>query len=478
MPRNVTAHIVSSEFPADALRVLRLEGSEGLSRLFEFQVEVVTPRLDGPFAASLLGTGVSIAFTADGAPERVISGIVAEASDGLDPASQFRTYRLRVVPRAYRLTQLRYSEKFGEGLESTLKRKLELCDVPFEVHLGTVYEDAVLTFRAQFNETDFDFVNRRCEHFGITYYFVTRSDGDWMVFTDNQQFVDWRRELHIPFVSGGERTNVHRLVAHTKMTPSLYMVADYDYRKPTVDCVGRAELGSGTGGGVIEYGANVKSPGDAAILARMRAEEQLCRQVVFECEGDRSELFPGLRFTLESHPYLGDRELLVTEVEHLIEQPAQNAERGKLAYTNRFRAIPADVPYRPARVTPQPTVPGVVSGIVLAPPEGPATKPWMDENGRYRVQLTSELFQMSPSDQKARSMRMIQATAGQGYGMHFPLRPGTEVMLAFVNGDPDRPIIVGAVPNELTPSPVRGDEPLYNRISTPSGVVMEFEDSD
>ncbi|MBM4373756.1 MAG: hypothetical protein FJ095_01635 [Deltaproteobacteria bacterium] len=85
---------------------------------------------------------------------------------------------------------------------------------------------------------------------------------------------------------------------------------------------------------------------------------------------------------------------------------------------------------------------------------------------------------MATSDSKARSVRMVQLSAGAGYGTHFPLQPGTEVMLGFVNGDPDRLIILGAVPNDLTPSPVRGDEPLDHRISTSSGIVMEFEDGD
>jgi len=478
MPRNVTAHLLSSEFSVDGLRVIGLTGTEAISRLYAFDVDVVAERPNAPFALQLLGSQVLIVFTASGSVERVLAGIVAQASDGLDVASQLRTYRLRVVPRAYRLTQLTYSEKFSGPLESMMSKKLTLCDIPFESRLGITYVDEPTSFRAQFAESDFEFISRRCEHYGVSYFFTMSRDGERMVFTDVGHFIDRRKELHIPFRSRGERTDIHALVADAQMTPSLRMVADYNYRQPELECVGRAVLEGGTGGGVIEYGVNVKSPGDAATLARVRAEEHDSRRLVFKGESDRSELCAGLRFTLDGHPYLGDLELLVTEVEHVIEQPSRNSERGALAYSNRFKAVPASVNYRPPRVTKLPRVPGVMSGIVLAPPEGPATKPWLDDQGRYRVQLTSEVFQTTPCEQKAGSMRMVQASAGPGYGVHFPLRPGTEVMLAFVNGDPDRPIILGAVPNEVTPSPVRGDEPLHHRITTAAGILMEFEDGD
>ena len=129
-------------------------------------------------------------------------------------------------------------------------------------------------------------------------------------------------------------------------------------------------------------------------------------------------------------------------------------------------------------MTPVPRISGLMSGIVLSRPDGAADRPWLDEFGRYRIQLMCELFDLSGRQRNTRSMRMLQASAGAGYGIHFPLRPGTEVMLAYVNGDPDRPLIVGAVPNQVTPSPVTDTEPLYNRISTSSGIFLEMEDSD
>jgi type VI secretion system secreted protein VgrG len=213
-------------------------------------------------------------------------------------------------------------------------------------------------------------------------------------------------------------------------------------------------------------------------LSQVRAEEAESRRIEFRGRSDRPELYPGLMFTVEAHPTLGNVELLVIEVEHATEQPAQNqGETGALAYSNRFRAVPAGTSYRPPRTAPTPRISGVTTAVVLPAPDGPPNEPWLDENGCYRVRMNCEVFTLSSRQILARSVRMAQSSAGSGYGIHFPLRPGTEVVIAFINGDLDRPLIVGAVPNEITPSPVTGAEARVNRIKTHDGVVIEMEDA-
>jgi len=100
----------------------------------------------------------------------------------------------------------------------------------------------------------------------------------------------------------------------------------------------------------------------------------------------------------------------------------------------------------------------------------------IDEQGRYRIRF---LFDTAgPGERRAsHRVRMAQPHAGAGFGMHFPLNPGVEVLLAFVNGDPDRPIVVGAVPNPVTPTPVDAAVRRLNRIKTETGVLFEIGDS-
>jgi type VI secretion system secreted protein VgrG len=140
-----------------------------------------------------------------------------------------------------------------------------------------------------------------------------------------------------------------------------------------------------------------------------------------------------------------------------------------------FKAIPAAVPFRPRRVTPRPKIHGVTPGVVQAAPSVDTEQPWIDEHGRYLVQM---LFDSAAADERPASLpiRMIQAHSGPGYGIHYPLRPNTEVLVAFLGGDPDRPVIVGSVPNAITPTPVVDRDRTMHRLKTMSGVLVEIDD--
>ena len=254
------------------------------------------------------------------------------------------------------------------------------------------------------------------------------------------------------------------------------LVGDYNYRAPQPLLSGSYELPKGTGGGTIEFGGHLRTEEEATSLAKIRGEELECRRFQYRGESDRPELAAGLMFTLTDHPYLGDVELLVVEVEHAIEQPARGTGTGALAYSNRFRAIPAATPHRPERVTPVPKVAGLRGGVVLPMPGGSDTQPWIDEAGRYRVRLFFDTLGGRQGGGASRPMRLVQAHAGPGYGIHFPLRPGTEVIVGFINGNVDRPILLGAAPNTVSESPVTDKSALHHRIRTSSGVTLEFED--
>ena len=102
--------------------------------------------------------------------------------------------------------------------------------------------------------------------------------------------------------------------------------------------------------------------------------------------------------------------------------------------------------------------------------------PSIDDQGRYWVRFHFDTTSGADRVKASRPIRMAQSHAGAGYGMHFPLRPGVEVLLAFLDGDPDRPIIIGAVPNAATPSPVAAATASLNRIVTSSGVTISIRD--
>jgi type VI secretion system secreted protein VgrG len=142
-------------------------------------------------------------------------------------------------------------------------------------------------------------------------------------------------------------------------------------------------------------------------------------------------------------------------------------------YRNSFRAIPASRAYRPPRITPRPRIHGLLSRVVKSNAVGRRAR--IDPKGRYTVQFHFDTA-AGGSAKASRPVRMAQPHAGPGYGMHFPVKPGTEVLLGFIDGDPDRPIIVGAIPNESAPSPVTASNAHVNQIRTVSGIVVELDD--
>jgi type VI secretion system secreted protein VgrG len=138
-------------------------------------------------------------------------------------------------------------------------------------------------------------------------------------------------------------------------------------------------------------------------------------------------------------------------------------------------AIPEGVQYRPQRLTPMPRIFGTEIGTVDG--EQDSTYAQIDSHGRYKVQFNFD--ENDPRNGKASTwVRMLQPHGGPNEGFHFPLRKTTEVLLVFLGGDPDRPVIVGVVPNAHTPSPVTVDNATHNVILTGGGSRIEIEDND
>jgi type VI secretion system secreted protein VgrG len=260
--------------------------------------------------------------------------------------------------------------------------------------------------------------------------------------------------------------------------PTSYIVQDYNYRTPKVDLSACADLASGSGGGVVEYGGHVKTPAEAEQIARVRCDERRARQHFYEGKSGAMELCAGRRASILDVPHAhGPTKVLVVEVTHDAFFPVfSEGDAEGARYANTFRAVPdeAGFTYRPPRATPRPRIGGVVTGVIQPGPEGETGGvARIDEFGRYTVELHLDTAQHG--EQKAsHPMRMMQPFAGPDYGVHLPLRRGTEVLVAFANGDPDRPVILGAVYNATVPSPVVASSANKHRIKTAAGVLFEL----
>lgn len=257
------------------------------------------------------------------------------------------------------------------------------------------------------------------------------------------------------------------------MATGLSMVYDYNYRTPNAELKAIVKVETGHGGGQLEYPCHVKDSDEAEALAKIRAEEIAVHQNPFKGRSSVLQLSAGLRTRFEGTDHLEATPLLITGVRHFL-TPQQGTER-TLAYHNEFTAVVGDLPFRPVRKTPRPHISGIVTGIVQGTNAASSSNvAIIDEHGRYKIHFHFDQPLGSLNDKASRWVRMSQSFTGSGEGMHFPLKPGVEVAVVFVDGDPDRPIIVGALPNHTQPSVVTNRNAEVNKITTDNGITIQF----
>ncbi|WP_438019745.1 type VI secretion system tip protein TssI/VgrG [Sorangium sp. So ce315] len=475
----LSARLESRAFSADAVELHDLTGREVISQPFEFQLHVVCKSPDGLDEEALLAEPAALVFLRGDREERRLFGVISVVRDALHTETLHMAYTLTFVPRAFRLTLTETSEIFMDlSVPEIIKRKLERAGLhegdDFELRLVSNYPPR--EYVVQYKETDLQFVSRLAEHLGISFFFEHRDGRDVVVFSDaNSGFQPIAGDGRAHFYPRGDRIGVYRLEGTTRTVPNRYVVKDYNYRTPHVPLMAAATVSEASGGDIVEYGAHFKTPDEGERIAVIRAEELRAGRRVFEGASDVQVLGAGAKLTLEGHPR-GDIELLLVEVRHRLQQATLNTGTGEeRPYENEFRAIPYATTYRPPRVTPKPKVHGVITGVIDAAEKGQYAE--VDESGRYRVRF---LFDTSSAEdgKASRLIRMAQPHAGAGYGFHFPLRSGVEVILTFIDGDPDRPIIAGAVPNPQTPSTVDVKNARRNVIRTGGGNEINIDDNE
>lgn len=476
----VDVNLESDDFPAGAMRLVSVEGRERISQLFDLTLVVVSPSPEEPTRAAMVGAQATLVFTRENAEIRRMHGMIAEVEELLETEVPERTYSLRFVPRAHRLTLVETQEIYMHlTVPEILTEKLErvgLAGDDVALRLGGDYRKQ--SFVVQYKETDLAFISRLCEHHGLSFHFEHEGGKDVIVFTDGQGFAVNESRPRVPLRPRGERRDVHRLSVRTRVIPATYVIDDYNYRTPLVPVAGSYDSEVGFAGGVVEYGTHVKTATEGAHFAKIRGEERESSREVYTGESDVCELQPGTRITLDGQGRRDDMDLLIVEVRHHTKQVSgTHGGADAVPYQNTFDAVSGTLVYRSPRVTPRPRIHGIVSGIVEELDDGVPTRfARIDEQGRYRVRFLFDTADLT-GRKASRPVRMAQQHAGAGYGTHFPLRPGVEVLLAFIDGDPDRPVIVGAVPNTVTPSPVVSQTSLLNRIKTATGVLIELKDA-
>lgn len=480
---------LSGAYPDDTFSVARFTGEEGISRIYELEIFLISefPDIDLKKMMQHPAVLTVLRHYKESIP---FHGILSQFEQ-LDEIKNHRyLYRAMLVPRLWVADQYHESTLFldksvPEIIEKILKQTglSEGEDYQFKL-MGSYPKREYIT---QFQETDLAFISRWMEREGIYYYFEQTRKGEKLIITDSNishQDIRDGSEIRYSPPSGlipQEEEIVYEFVLRQSRLPKKVILNEYNYRKPKLDLKVEYEVDPNGQGDVYIYGEHYQTPGEGKMLASVRAEELIAGKRIFNGESTAPQLCSGHYFSLQDHfQHAFDQKYLITQVFH--EGISANADLAvteneapdeKNTYINSFEVIESHIQYRPPRKTQKPRIQGYMHSHVDA--EGDGQYAEIDDQGRYKVVLPFDLSG-KPDGKASRWVRMMQSYAGSDYGMHCPLHKNTEVVLSFVEGNPDRPYISGSIPNPATVSPVCTGNQTQSAIRTGGGNELHFED--
>ncbi|MCB9594877.1 MAG: type VI secretion system tip protein VgrG [Sandaracinaceae bacterium] len=469
------ARFTSTQLPDTAIRVTEARGTTELSGLWEFHLSICLEQ-DVPIdAAALLESAAALYWERDDATVHTpFFGVVREVELLEALPGHWIQYRVVLVPNLWYLSQTFRSRVFLDLSVPDVVDQV-LGEAGFEA--GTDYQWSladrgaypVREYIVQYEESDLDFISRLFEHEGIFFYATSETDAEvWTLGDQNDAFVDHEDPISYDprdAADGFADHSFRRFQDRLASVPKHVVTRDYASPTPGVRIQQPHQVSAAGMGLVFSASDHLRDAADATRLARVRAEEIAARENTFRATGSAQGLRAGHRITLQNHP-VGDLDGEYVVVEIRYEQTYGVVELN-------VELIRATVPYRPPRVTPRPRIygflPAHVDGEVVGVPAP------LDDQGRYRVVLPFDSAGQ-PGGTASRWIRMAQTFSGPGYGMHFPLHVGTEVLIAHLDGDPDRPLIVGSVPNPQTVTPVVDTNATQSIVRSKAGIVQEYED--
>jgi type VI secretion system secreted protein VgrG len=449
---------VTGDYSEEDLRVLRFSGVEGISTPFEFEIELAV-QAEEPEFEERVGEEATFSWITS-AGERHVHGIVRRWEEIGRGKKQTR-YLATLVPRLWMLSLNRQSRIFqGKSTPDIVKAVLEGAGIPsdqFKLSLQRSYKPR--NYCVQYRESDLDFLMRLLEEEGIFYFFEQSEKSHKLVMSDSndgtEPIADFDELVFREQETGMAGVeHVSRLRVARSLRVGAVSLKEFDFKKPHVDMKSESEGESSKEKKLkaYDYPGEYHETALGKELAKIRLEEERAERLLAVGESDCRGLIPGGRFTLAEHPRDDlNQEYLVLRVRHQGRLPAgeiAEAADEKL-YRNAFECIPAATTYRPPRVTPRPTIEGPQTALVVGPS---GEEIHCDEHGRVKVRFPWD--RLGKNDDTASCwVRVSQNSGGGGWGSMVIPRIGQEVVITFLEGDPDRPLITGRVYNGERPTP-------------------------
>lgn len=505
---------VQTPLPPDTLLLVGFSGNEGLSQLFSFRLDLIAEnhRVKDIAFDKVLAHPITVGLELPGDDQgRYFNGICNRFTQGESDES-FTSYSMEVVPRFWLWTRRAQSRIFQHlTVPDILKKVLDGLDVRFELPGKWEPRD----FCVQYRETDFNFANRLMEEEGIYYFFKHTEDGHQMVVANTPQShpdlptastISYRNLTHA--TSAGADI-IYDWSKSQEITAARVTLWDHCFELPHKHLQGESSIQPTAAVGRATHHLDVASPAklelydwpgeyaqrfdgvapgggerpqklqelfkDNERTARIRMEQEAVTALSIQGASNCRHLVSGHKFTLTTlpqdrltEPLQPQGKYVLTAISHSASLGGYGSGGGEFDYYNTFSCIPLAVPFRSHRVTPKPVVPGSQTAVVVGPK---GEEIFTDKYGRVKVQFHWDREGKSNADSSC-WVRVAQPWAGKHWGASFWPRVGQEVVVDFLEGDPDQPIIIGSVYNaEQMPSYLGGGpDPKHPNDNKVSGV--------
>ena len=474
-----------SELSSDEVQVDSFSGEEQISHLFEYHLNLFS--MNGELnSEDILNKSATFSLLRPHDDPVKIHGIVRHFEQR-GRFEEYYYYYAVLSPKLWRLNLIYQSEVYQNmDMEALIKKVLETSGFSgddFEINLSQSYPQQ--EYIVQYRETNLNFLNRRLEHFGIYYYFDHRDGNDIVIFTDTNHNLPSIAQsdavlYHAKQDPLAESELIRSFISQEKVVTGLVRLKDYNYLYPEKQLMAESRIDSEAPGMYYEYGDHFEDDDQAAFLARVRNEEIIAGSKLFLGESDCRLFHAGFRFAMSQHyrsswdgEYILTRMVCQGDQRGLKSVQTGNGDKTP-SYANEFTAIPVDIVFRPLRRTPVPRI----SGIMSARTESSTGDEYayIDDHGRYHAKMLFDLTDRR-NGEATLPIRQIQPYSGPNYGTHFPSHAGTELVWACVDGNVDRPISLGTVPNPSNISPSVMDNKAQSVIRTAGQNELTLDDT-
>ncbi|MBE4915102.1 type VI secretion system tip protein VgrG [Enterobacter cloacae complex sp. P6RS] len=451
---------ITVQLPVEGLLFWKLTGREAMSESFALALTVLgtDARID---RSKLLGQPVTVTIpTQNLLTSRYINGkITRVAVSAVElTGTRYAVYQLTVEPDLWPMKRDRNLRIFqGQTVPQIVKTLLGEHQVNVEDKLTGSYR--VWDYCVQYQESSLDFISRLMELEGIAYHFRHDADKHTLVLTDaatqHQPFSGYEVIPYHQTPSGGstDEEGISQWALEDSVTPGIYSLDDYDFRKPNAWLFQAQQNPASPKPGsidVYDWPGRFVDKGHGEFYARIRQERWQVEHQQIQATATAAGIAPGHTFTLTNAPFFSDNgEYLVTAAGYHFEENRYASGEGETIHRTDFTVIPSAVVYRPAQSTAWPRTYGPQTAKVVGP-KGESI--WTDKYGRVKVKFHWDRLAKG-DDTSSCWVRVSSAWAGQGYGGVQIPRVGDEVVVDFINGDPDRPIITGRVYNDASMPP-------------------------